>query len=181
MHHQVFVRVRDRLACRDEQAHTLSHRQAEPVAVAVDALTVHVLQHQVALARFGDARVEQARDVRVVQPAQQLAFAGEACLRAGIADGQPHQLDGGQAVVQAIGAPRQPDLAHAAAADQAVDLPGAQPTAGQRRVANRIARHGLRTEERCGLCLSVGGNQLRDARMQRGFTLGQGVEPCGLI
>ncbi len=80
VHDQVGVRVGDRRQHVEEQPHARLDAQAPRVAVAVDALAVDVLEHQVRLAVRRDAGVDQLRDVRVAQPGEDAALAPEALL-----------------------------------------------------------------------------------------------------
>ena len=90
-------------------------RDAEPplVAVAVDALPVHMFEREVGLAVGRDAGVVQARDVRVVERGQDLALARDA--RGQIAaERAERQLQRDAALHQPIGALGEPHRAHAA-------------------------------------------------------------------
>ena len=80
MDDQVRVRVRDRAKHVQEEPQAGLDGQRALVAVAVDALPVDVLQHEVRLPRRGDARVDQLGDVRVVQAREDAALAAEAAL-----------------------------------------------------------------------------------------------------
>ena len=103
--------------------------QAGPavIAPAVDGLAFDQLQRQVGLAVFGDTRVQQARDVRVVQARQQPAFAGEA-FDAAAAVQLPVQLpvqklDGALGVEPSVAAPRAPHAGRAPFAQRRLDGP----------------------------------------------------------
>ena len=86
---------------------------------------LHQFQHQVGLALLHTG-VQQAGDARVVQPRQDGAFTPEA--RGQVSAGQvgAQQLDGGLAVVQAIGPRCPPNLAHAPLAQGLHQPPGAK-------------------------------------------------------
>ena len=71
------VRVAHRPAHDQEQAQPIGHRQPARVAVAVDRHALHVLHDQVRQAVVGRAAVEQAGDVRVLEPGQDLALGPE--------------------------------------------------------------------------------------------------------
>ena len=101
-------------------------------AVAVDRFAVDVFQHQVGLAGLGaDAGIEQACDVRVVEPREDAALALET--RHAAAAEQPglQELDCHLAFVAPIGAPRQPDAAHAAVAQFTLQRVGADGLAAE--------------------------------------------------
>ena len=79
------------------------------VAVAIDALAVDVLEHEVGLAERRDAGIEEVRDVRMAQPRQDAAFAPEALLAVAADQAGVQQLDRGhalEAAVAALGAAR---------------------------------------------------------------------------
>ena len=178
MDDEVLVRVCHRLADADEERDPPGDGQAAIVAPAVDALALDVLEHQVALAGRRDAGVEQPGDVGMIEPAEQSTLAREALVRTGVGRGQAHQLDRRQAVVQAVGSARQPDLAHAAAAEQALDQPGAEAMSfeARRSCSRRVAR---RAEERALLGFLVGADQGVDPGMQAGVFNGQARQPVG--
>ena len=67
MHHQVPVRVMHGVAHVAEESETLLDREPVRIAVAVHRDAVHVLHHEIRQPRFGDAGVEETRDVRVVE------------------------------------------------------------------------------------------------------------------
>ncbi len=72
---QVRVRVRDRLEHVEEEARRGPRRpERSAVAVRVDRLALDVLEDEVRLARAGDAGVEQAGDVRVGEPREDVAL-----------------------------------------------------------------------------------------------------------
>ena len=75
--HEMAVRVGNGLEHDTKERHALGHAHLRGVAVAVDALPVHELEHEVRLAAGRDAGVEQAGDVGVREPCQELAFALE--------------------------------------------------------------------------------------------------------
>lgn len=110
------------------------------VAPAVDALALDEFEDQVALAGRQQTGIEQLGDVRMVEPAEHPTLAREALVGDGVRTGQAHELDRRATVVQAIGSACQPDVAHAAAADQAFDQLGAEAVAfepRQRRLRRR--------------------------------------------
>src|SRR3546814_5800467 len=100
---------------------TLFRSRARPAPVG-DRFAVDVVQRQVGLVVGADAGVEQARDVRMPQAREYLPLAGEAQAQVGIGQARAQQLERHPALVQAVGAAGQPDLAHAAFAEQAFEL-----------------------------------------------------------
>jgi hypothetical protein len=95
-------------------------------APVVDAQAVDVFHDDVGLTRRGGAAVEHARDVRVIEPGQELAFAFGAADRVGIAEQAREDLDRDALLEAAVAALGQPDLTHAAAAQGFEQAPGAE-------------------------------------------------------
>ena len=75
---EVGMRVGDRGQHVEEQTKAVRDREPRGVAVAIDVLTAHVLQHQVGRSEWRDAGVVQARDMRMRQSSQDASLAGEA-------------------------------------------------------------------------------------------------------
>jgi hypothetical protein len=82
---QVGVRVADRFAGLQEQPQAHVQRLRVGAAPVGDRFAVDVFQRQVGLV-VADAGVEQARDVRMFQPREDLALAGEAQAQLGIGE-----------------------------------------------------------------------------------------------
>ena len=80
MHDEAGVRVSHRVEHVEEEPH--DRCRAEPVRahVLVDALAVHVLEHEVRLPGGAHAGVEQARDAGVLEAREHRSFAPEALL-----------------------------------------------------------------------------------------------------
>ena len=138
MHQQLAVGVGDGVGQLQEQRQPRFQRLGG--AGLVDGDAVDILQHEVGQPAVADAGVQQRGDVRVRQARQGLAFLGEAVQHGLRVHAAAQQLDGGAAVVAAVGAAGLEDLAHAAAADEADDGPGPQPLAVLRGVAGRRGR-----------------------------------------
>ena len=76
MDDEVLVRVLHRVADRAEQLEPLARRQLPASSqYSVDRLAVDVLHHEVGLPVVGRAAVEEPRDVRVLEPGQDLPLA----------------------------------------------------------------------------------------------------------
>ena len=88
------------------------------VAVAVDGLTVDVLEDEIRLARRRHARIDEARDVRVRDPGEDVAFAPEPLLAGAAHQRDVQQLDRRAPLEAAVAALGQPDAAHPALADE---------------------------------------------------------------
>ena len=152
VHHQLRMRGGHGLHHVHEQAQARFYIQLAFVTPAVDGLAAHQFQHQIGLAAItaaGDTGIEQARDVRVLQPRQDAALALEALAGLRAVQAAVHQLDGGLALVAAVAAPRQPDAGHAAFAQRGLDGPGAQVLPrrrvgrlGQRRTRQKLVAAG---------------------------------------
>ncbi len=127
MDHQVAVGVGHRLAHRHEQLEPLLQACLVGAAPLGDGAALHQLHHHVGAAVAGHAAVEQAGDAGMLQPRQDLALGGEAPgLACGVA---ADQLERHLLLELPVGALGAVDLAHAAAADQAGDAPGADALA----------------------------------------------------
>ena len=148
------------------------HRQAVRIAVAVNALALHQLQHQIRLAAVADAGVQQVGDVRVREARQDLALAAKA-LRPGAADQrQVQQLDGHRCVEAAVFAPRPPHAATTTLADGCLQQVGAQALAGQAGLGQcrHAGMHGIRrcsAQKTTRLGLPAVGQQRRQRVGQR--------------
>ena len=125
------------------------------------------LHHDVRLAEFADAGINEPRDVRVIQPREDLPLhlepiAGDFGRQALI-----HELDGDVLVELAIRAMRQIHRGHAAGAQQAIERVRPEPhSAGQRRDARSVeqrVRGFVRVEQGQDL-LGAGRQCLRRAR-----------------
>ena len=80
VHDQVRVRVGDGLQHVEKQTDARLDPERVLVAVAVDGLTVHVLEDEVRLARCRYTRIDEASDVRVRHLGEKIAFAPESLL-----------------------------------------------------------------------------------------------------
>ena len=129
--HQVAVGVGDRAADLQVQAHDGVRIERMLVAPAVDALAVDQRHGQPAGAVVGHARVDQGGDVGVVEAGQDLGLAVEALAPGGAQRAQGQDLDRGLLAGHALLAPGAVDHGHAAAAELAVQGPGAEMVAGQ--------------------------------------------------
>jgi len=130
MHDQVGVGVGDGREHVEEQADARLDPEALRVAVAVDLLALDVLQHEIGLTRRRDARIDEMRDVSVGEPGQDAALALESFLAGSADQARVQQLDRRQPLEPAVAAPRQPDAAHAALADERIQGVGTDPLTG---------------------------------------------------
>ena len=79
MHDEVAVRVRDRGEHVEEQPHARFDVETALLRIAIDALAVDVLEHEVRLTARRDAGIDQLRDVRMPELREHRSFAHEAC------------------------------------------------------------------------------------------------------
>ena len=121
------------------------------VAIVVDRQPLDVLHDEVRQAVLGRVAVEQARDVRVIEAGEDLPLVAEAAQHGLRVHAALDELDGDLLLVLAVGAPREIDRAHPAAADPLQDLPVADDLADQavgvprrRRAARRASRSAFR-------------------------------------
>jgi len=160
---QVRVGMADRVADLLEHAQPLVQRRALVAAVVGDRLAFDVFQRQVRQAVAGHAGVEQAGDVGMRQAREDLPFAGEAGAQVGVGQARAQQLQRDAALIEPIGARGQPDLAHAAFAEQAL-----QPVAADFHA--RAHARLLRRHQRFGQEILVAvfqANKLSQLRRQR--------------
>ena len=123
MDHEVLVGKLDSLA--DPQEKSLSRfwdREAAPLAEAMDGNAIHILHDQIQVAFSGDAAIQQAGNIRMLQAGQNLAFLAESLAEKFVARGKIDQFDGDLLLELSVGAMRQIDGAHAAASQQAINL-----------------------------------------------------------
>ena len=113
------MRVLNRAQHLLEQQHALAHAQALRVAMFDQRLPLDIGECQVGLATGRDARVVQARDVRVHERRQDVALACELLGEAAAAQPGVRKLQRDLAFQHAVGSLGQPDAAHAATADLA--------------------------------------------------------------
>jgi hypothetical protein len=128
VHQQVAVRVRHGVGELQEERQLALQRQLG--AGLVDGAALHPFHHEIGQALRAQAGVEQARDVRVIEPRQRLALLRKALQHGRRVHAALEQLDRRLALVGAVGAFGAPHLTHAAAAQQLQQTPGAQAVAG---------------------------------------------------
>src|SRR5262249_5268368 len=127
----------------EEQANPRLHVQLTVVAVDVDVLTLDVLEDEIWLTTWGDARVDQMRDRRMGQPRENRALADEALL-AGAADERGIQeLHRVGTFDPAVAAPGQPHAAHSARANRRHERVGPNHLAGKRWMARMPRRRAV--------------------------------------
>ena len=96
--------VRDACTHLQEQPHALGYRKPALGAIAIDGHAFHVLHHEVEQVICCRARVQQSRDVRVLEPGKQFPLAHEPIAQG--KKGNRQQLDGhllGKGAVAAFG------------------------------------------------------------------------------
>ena len=120
VNHEVLVRVLHRGADSAEQPQALRNRQRLSIAVLGDRSAIDVLHDEERSAIRQRARIQQSRDVRVLERGEDLLFQLEPLQRGLAGDFVPQHLDrDGLARRLAF---RQVDLAHSAHADAPDDL-----------------------------------------------------------
>ena len=113
VHDEVLVRVLDGREHLQEQPDARTHVQPASIAVRQQIFAIHVFERDERLARFGDTRIVETRDVWMRQSSQHVALAREPFhVRAQYRE-QRH-LEGNLALDHAVGALGQPDHRHAA-------------------------------------------------------------------
>ncbi len=151
MQHQVGMRMRHGGEHAEHQAHARIGAERMPIAPAIDRLAVDVFEHEVRLAAAGHARIEQSRDVRMLEPRQRRAFTHEATPAVAREQCEVEQLDRDLGIEATIAALGQPDAAHAASAERTLERVGANRAAGERCCIGRHAVEGMAGEEALAL------------------------------
>ncbi|CAM4072987.1 hypothetical protein ROSA5918_21850 [Roseateles saccharophilus] len=141
------------------------------LAVLVDGQALDILQHEIGLAAVVHAGIQQPRDMRVRKPAEDLALAGEAGRATAAEHAGAEELDRNVALEAAVGPARQPNRAHAAPAQFALQHIGPDVQAGQ---VGRLI--GCRQRVDDGACR----RRVQEAlHVQRRIVGQQGLEPVG--
>jgi hypothetical protein len=135
-------------------SHRVEHLQKEPDArlacermrphVVVDLHAVDVFEHEIRLATRADTRIEQTSDPRMRETREHGALAPKTCLTPGRDEREIEQLDGSVSLECAIHSARQPDGAHAAAAQWALERVGSQLEAAERHLRRRLEKRSRR-------------------------------------
>ena len=164
------VRVGDGVADLSQEPEASVGVEPEAGDVGRDRLAVHQLHREVRLPLVADAAVEETRDVRVAEPGQDLALAAEPVEERRRREPAADHLEGHLLRVGAVGPVGAVDRAHAALAQQAVDLPRADAapdgldTARCQQVGRRLGGVGGEESRRVGGVL--GGEALADLRVE---------------
>ena len=127
MDHVPAMHVGQRLQNLAHQGDAAARVELMGIAEAVDGQAADEFHHQIGQAGLGDAAIDQARDLRMIQAGQELAFAAEALFdlvarpAPAAPPSRPPTSEG------AVGAFGQINGAHAAAPEQLHGLPRAEP------------------------------------------------------
>src|SRR5450755_4309379 len=140
MNNKLAVRMRDCGENVDEQTHARLDIELMPLAIRVNRLAFDVFEDQVGLSRLQNPRIEEARDIRVIEAAEDIALELEAMFPDRTDPRRVHKFNGNRALVAAVGPPCAPDAAHAAAANLSLNLISAHPAADQRSRLNLLHR-----------------------------------------
>ena len=92
---------------------------------ALDGHAIHVFHREVGPAFFGDASIQQAGYIWMLQGRQDLPFLTETLAKEMRTNRQVNEFDGYPLLKMSIRAMRQVDRAHSTAAEEAIDLVGA--------------------------------------------------------
>ena len=133
MHHELRMCIRDRFADFANQFDARLNRRRMFRDVVQQRFAFYIFEHQKRRAEQASG-INQARDAGVIEPCQHGALLRKPGLEAlGVAFGT-QELDRDLGLIQAIGARREPDFAHAADADDFLKFPGAAQFPGMTRV-----------------------------------------------
>ena len=152
VHQQHAVRIGHGVGQLEKDAKPL--RQRQPATGVVDRPTLDQFHHEIGQAIGRQTGVEQPRDVRVVERGQRLLLDRKALQHPDAVHAALEDLDGRAARVGAVCAVGSVDLTHATAAQQAVELPGAQPLAVAHGLVQR--QRGGQVEKACRRAAHVG-------------------------
>src|ERR1035438_8509107 len=108
------MRVLYRGAGFQKEADAIGNRQKPLVTVLVESLPVHILHHQVRIARAAEAAVQQSRDIRMIEAGQDLAFGAKALGEEPRTQVGTDHFDRDLLLKFAVRAVRQVDRSHAA-------------------------------------------------------------------
>jgi hypothetical protein len=130
--HPILMSVPDRRADGAEQPQTIPGGQFLGVAVQIDRPAIDIVHDEVGRALLGRATIQELGDVGVVQVGQDLPLGAKAAENGLRIHAALDQLDRHLLLVLIIGAHRQIDGSHAAAADLACHLVRADVPSHQR-------------------------------------------------
>ena len=139
VHDEAAVRRVHRVAQREREPDHVPRRGAATVLGDRDAL--HALHHEVRPSVGGGPRVEEARDVRVVELAEHATLAQEAAHHTDGVEPALEDLDRDVRLVSVVGARRRVDLAHAAGPDPRADTPRPETLTRLERARLLVAGH----------------------------------------
>src|SRR6202522_967272 len=100
------------------------------IAILVDLFSFYMLENEIRLSSWGDAGVDQFRDVRVRELAENPALAFESFSRCARSQGKTQKLQRYLAFEAAIRTLGQPHVAHSAFADAINQFVGAEVSPG---------------------------------------------------
>jgi hypothetical protein len=129
MHDQPRVRRLHRRRDLAQQRDAPAHRQRMPLAMLGDRRALHIFEREPRLPVVGHAGIVEPRDARVGEPGEDVALAVEAVAQRAAQQMRMRQFQCDLALIGAVRARRQPDRAHAAAAERTQQSPRANPSA----------------------------------------------------
>jgi hypothetical protein len=165
-----------------EQPHPRLYAKRVRSAKVIDPLAVDIFDHQ-ELVTVDRAGIEQARDVRMAEAREQPALVAEAVCELRLGKEAVEELDGAAAFEAAVAARGEPDLAHAAAADEPIERVRTDLLAGEGGAvafgqvgdgARRILQEAARIQ-RFALGQEIA-QRRRDERLRRGQLLQPALE-----
>ena len=121
VHDQMTVRMSHRGQDIKEQADACLDVQFVPFAKCVDGLALDKFQDEVRLRALQHPRVQESRNIRMIEAAEEVPFDSKTLLASAADPGGVHKFDGDRAFIASIRTPRTPDAAHATATNLGVD------------------------------------------------------------
>ncbi len=129
-------------------------RKVRVPAVVIDRNAFHVLHHQIRQPFDAHPAVQQSRNVRMIQPGQDLPLGAESQQHLTIpAEVGAHQLDRDLLIVNFVRPAREVNPAHAALAQRLKNLPRSDPPARETNLACDLARRPFRRFPERAECL----------------------------
>jgi hypothetical protein len=170
VYNQALVCEADSRRDLQEQSQALVDREAAGVAPGVDALSFHVLHHQVREPPIGDAAAQERRDIGVLQLRQDLPFAPQPFLQQRGGKRRRHSFDRHKLPHFAVFAGGPIHCAHSTGADQLAGLVDSEAGQARRRRRSPLADRfvGRQQTGDCGAQLRIGAA----FRFQPGLPLG---------
>ncbi len=176
------MRVRDGFEHAEKQLDARTQGEPLTLAVRIERLAFDVFQHEVRLLCLQDARIQQTRDIGMVQPRENAPLLLEALFGGAADPRRMDEFDRDDAFIATIGAMCAPDAPHPAAPQFGIDHVRADLLADERRAGECLGRErGSAFEKAAEAVLRSCGERGGDLRRHGGVGRGKFREPAGPI